>query len=224
MSGWFGTGASLRSTISVETLSAKLADSVNGQVGQYANQFAAAALSSCPRGVDEYDWSLVLASICWRESRGGSVLLPKGPGGVGDTAPRWKSSIPEYAKELSLFTGRTKVSENGVTLYEIAPPNYAGASYAGWGYGLMQIDFATWRDWLDKETWKDPLENIAKGAEILSAYYDDLPSINHTIAAYNAGVTRVKRLDTDNVDTVTTGKDYSSDVLATAKMWGAKFV
>ena len=37
----------------------------------------------------------------------------------------------------------------------------------GWGRGIMQIDYGSNAEWLNSHDWRNPAENIAKGAEIL---------------------------------------------------------
>ena len=60
--------------------------------------------------------------------------------------------------------------------------------------------------------WKDPARNIAFGARILAAYYDHSNGhLGRAIAAYNAGPAALQAKDPD---ALTTGKNYSRDILA----------
>lgn len=117
----------------------------------------------------------------------------------------------------------------------------------GHGYGLMQIDGRSFPEWTKSECWREAGEGIAKGAEVLAGKRDGLrkragqllavrdsrsgetyrfrmprfegDALNRAaIASYNCGdwagyhVSRGR-----DVDYGTTGKDYSSDVLARAE-------
>ncbi|KAG8451881.1 hypothetical protein GDO86_003905 [Hymenochirus boettgeri] len=95
----------------------------------------------------------------------------------------------------------------------------------GWGdhgnaFGLMQVDK---RFHKIRGTW-DSEEHITQGVEILismgDSIYKKFPKwspeqiLKGAIAAYNAGPGNIKGFDT--IDSRTTGKDYSSDVVARA--------
>lgn len=182
-----------------------------------APDFVNAAITSCPDDISVTDWAIVLAAICWRETKGGQAngCLPKGYNCVGDTGARWKYVVPAYATELNLWTGNTRQGSKGVQ-YEIRPPAYAGAQFAGWGYGIMQVDFVSHRDWLDSNDWASPSINIAGGAGILRDAYDStkLDNLTQAVAAYNAGVAAVA--SAEDPDDVTTGGNYASDVMSNA--------
>lgn len=158
------------------------------RLGQWASQLSMAA------GRYRLDMFL-LAAIMDRESYGGLLLKPPGPGGTGDFAPR-RGAMPPDGK--------------------------------GWGRGLMQIDFASWMDWLANNDWTDPLTNISKGAEILRSYIDQLGAEDAGICAYNAGPMRARRalerlpkdadrwarLDALDAMTARPSRNYASDVLS----------
>lgn len=94
----------------------------------------------------------LLAGICQRESNGGLVLRPPGPAGTGDFHPR-----PHGRRYAGGYTvGVTQMPEDG----------------AGWGRGLMQVDYAVHYDWVSTSKWGDPLVNIEKAAELLKGFWD----------------------------------------------------
>ena len=86
----------------------------------------------------------------------------------------------------------------------------------------MQVDDRAWPSFCaDRSRWTDPQENITFGAGILSSYYRALSeSWPPAICAYNAGPGRVGRYvimrptaTIDELDRLTTGSNYVSDVL-----------
>lgn len=121
----------------------------------------------------------------------------------------------------------------------------------GHGYGLMQADVRSFPEWISSGKWRDAREGILKGAEILmQKLADTQDSIGKrrsakssktsklswftgkdvrgvelqqvTIAAYNAGRWGHYAVSNDrDADTYTTGKDYSSDVIARAREFRA---
>jgi hypothetical protein len=129
--------------------------------------------------------ALVLAALCDRESGGGDFLSTKGPDGVGD---------------------------------------------GGHGRGLMQIDDRYHKTFIAAlgvdgvALWKRPWANILYGASLLAFNLsqfgrDYIPAI----ASYNASLDNVRNLihsadaGADRValvDTITTGHNYTKDVLA----------
>jgi soluble lytic murein transglycosylase-like protein len=66
---------------------------------------------------------------------------------------------------------------------------------------------------LADDAWKDPAINIMAGARILRVYYDLADTLEAALASYNAGP---RALSAPNPDSLTTGGDYSRDVLARA--------
>lgn len=148
----------------------------------------------------------ILAALGYRETHWGYApgYVPKGnPRGTGD-----------FGKRSSTATG--------------LPPDGLG-----WGRGLMQIDYATWKDWLNSNPWWDPYTNIKKGAEIYKtnlAYFQAKgltgnALIAAALAAYNAGPQRVYAAITAGrpPDSVTTGTNYSSSVIASAAKYLTNF-
>jgi len=202
-------------------------DSLPQRHSQFATAYVKAARKWAPVDMNYLDYSLILAAIIDRESYAGYYLKPKGPEGTGDPTPRYfrADRIPEQIDSLqdaSLYTGNTKEDADGNTLVEIRPPAWAGAQVAGWGYGLGQIDFMSFKDWLASNNWKDPIINIRKSGEIFSKNLSSLNGdVRRAIAAYNAGVGRISKVDPeDDPDRFTTGGDYSSDVIARAQSFG----
>jgi soluble lytic murein transglycosylase-like protein len=148
-------------------------------------------------GIDPF----ILAAIMERESDSGQGLTPRGPGGTGDFKPRpWKN-----------------------------PPMPADGK--GWALGLMQLDRAVHQAWADANDWAEPSVNINKGAEVLKSVIAYMiprvpPAIavRAGIAAYNAGQGRVATAIATGelLDSVTTGGNYSTDVLARAASYRAR--
>lgn len=200
----------------------KLADACDAAnmpaLSALAPSFVDAAAKWRPDDLGLYDFASILASICWRETRAGAVARPAGSAGTGDPSSRWLANPPAYATELGLLTGNSKVSTSGNTLYEVQPPAYANAQVRGWGYGLMQIDFASYRSWLDENDWTSPDVNIDKGANIFMDSYEQCETLLAAVCGYNAGPVRANRVA--NPDSVTTGKNYGSSVLSTALSLG----
>jgi hypothetical protein len=165
---------------------------------------------------------LLLVALGDRESGWGFAppYTPKGgPDGVGDRAPRRRYSPPKVAALVPLYTPNAGRDSSGRAYGTLRPPTWSNGA-TGFGLGLMQID-AEWNwDWATagvdgKPQWMDAAANIDKGAAILRGCLDAMGgNVRAALAAYNAGVTSVKRalaagLD---VDSVTTGRDYSSAV------------
>jgi hypothetical protein len=102
----------------------------------------------------------------------------------------------------------------------LTPRGPSGTGDAGHGRGLCQIDDRFHADWLANNDWRDAAVNIMFGAKLLKGYVDMLGGIPAGIAAYNAGPSRAQRIldnfgmDVSALDTITTGRDYVSDVLA----------
>ncbi len=131
----------------------------------------------------------VLAAIIWRESRGGDALTPKGPAGTGD---------------------------------------------GGHGRGLCQVDDRFHKEFVDAlidgtPAWQLPGVNIDYGASILASFLKCFHGDEAlAVAAYNAGAHAVSRAVSTlhpghprseaikAADSVTTGHDYASAVLAHA--------
>ena len=88
----------------------------------------------------------------------------------------------------------------------------------GHGRGLMQIDDRWHREFLDSNyDGLEPGANIDYGTKLLRANLDRFDGdVRAAIAAYNAGVGAVHRAlgQGKDVDRVTTGGNYSSDILA----------
>ena len=142
------------------------------------------------------DWPIV-AGLGSRESHWGLSLKPKGPEGTGDFSLRQGS-----------------ISPDGL----------------GWGKGLLQID-SYWHEFARGEQWKIPRENILYGVSLLSKNILDFRKaaitrseiqalgevdiMRSALAGYNAGMSAAKRAICAgrNIDSCTTGRNYSADVL-----------
>lgn len=99
----------------------------------------------------------------------------------------------------------------------------------GHGHGIMQIDDRSFPDFTSSGRWRVPRLNILKGAEVLSGKRQFLSRrgvagetlMRASVAAYNGGEGRVIRAITRglSVDSVTTQRNYSADVLARAAVF-----
>lgn len=111
----------------------------------------------------------------------------------------------------------------------LKPPGSGGTGDKGRGHGLAQIDIGYHKSFLvarfdsGNYLWADPTFNVLYGARLLSKNYQRTGSWPMAVAAYNAGLTRVREavvgVDMSDraalvraVDSVTTGKDYVTDV------------
>lgn len=155
----------------------------------------------------------VIAGLGSRESHWGLALKPKGPGGTGD------------------FTARHCVGRVELFRSDIHPPDSKG-----YGRGLFQIDF-DWHEFARSGNWQDPRENIFYGCKVLADSintikrrcttidgsiaikgFDPGMILRYGLAAYNAGPLAVLTVirEGKEIDSCTTGKDYSADVLSRA--------
>ena len=146
----------------------------------------------------------VLAGLGSRESGWGTLLRPQNdPAGTGDFNARKPNRTTRRLRKGSL------------------PPDGLG-----FGRGLMQIDWDA-HPFARTGNWQDPAANISYAAQVLtdSIFYikthttltgNDL--LRAGLAGYNAGAGNVvsawRRHHT--VDSVTTGRNYSTDVLSRA--------
>jgi hypothetical protein len=149
----------------------------------------------------------VLVAIGSRESNWGTSrqLRPQSPAGTGDWKPR--RAHPPLRPDTM-------------------PPDGLG-----YGRGLMQVDWDA-HEFARSGAWRDPEANIGYGAHVLAQCTAALSEafegrlsrealLTAAIAAYNAGAGNVKKALKANadVDSVTTGGDYSRDVLARAEVF-----
>ncbi|MEB3302514.1 MAG: peptidoglycan-binding protein [Cyanobacteriota bacterium] len=136
--------------------------------------------------------------------------------------PFIKAAAAEFNLQPSLLGGvGSRESFWGLILN---PPGPAGTGDNGHGRGLMQIDDGAFPTWIATGEWKDPARNILFGAKVLADnrrfFEAKIPGsgsllIRATVASYNAGpgnVIESIRAGRD-VDSRTTGGDYSRDVL-----------
>ena len=101
----------------------------------------------------------------------------------------------------------------------------------GHGRGLMQIDDRSHGDWIRGHNWKDPATNVEYGADVWLDNYnyftdhmdlvdsDYMKLIWAATAAYNCGAGNVNKALSSgaDVDSRTTGRNYSADVRARMK-------
>ena len=100
----------------------------------------------------------------------------------------------------------------------------------GHGRGLMQIDdrYPPHAQWLKaNRDGLDPHTNIGYGAALLAENLASFDGIEHAaLAAYNAGPAAVRRALARGADpdSVTTGRDYSADVLRRARSFAEQLL
>lgn len=139
----------------------------------------------------------VICGIGSRESHWGLALKPSGPSGRGDFARRRPK-------------GDRKTAE---------PPDGPG-----YGRGLMQIDYDS-HEFARGKKWPIPRENIMYGGKVLNdarAYLRGRVELSTEqmlraiLASYNGGAGAALRAlkAGKDVDSITTGNDYSRDVLS----------
>jgi hypothetical protein len=105
------------------------------------------------------------------------------------------------------------------------------------GYGLMQVDIGSFPDWVKSGAWHDPLQSIAKGAQVLAdkvnqvkigqgqglsidgfkfvgrRFETDDQLFQVAVACYNCGLWGYYAFSkSEPIDSYTTGKNYSTDV------------
>jgi hypothetical protein len=114
-------------------------------------------------------------------------------------------------------------------------PGYLPHGPCGWadnhnGYGLFQIDKRYHPDFVASEDAKDPAKQMTYACKLLQnnrkILESSMPYLREEIidravfALYNASFTRVKRaiINNQDVDSVTTGKDYSKYIFDLAEM------
>lgn len=98
----------------------------------------------------------------------------------------------------------------------LTPPGPSGTGDGGHGRGLMQVDDRAHATWVHTHQWQDPATNIDMGARILAGCIAEFPrALSSAVAAYNCGAGNVRRalLEGLSVDHLTTGRNYSADVL-----------
>jgi soluble lytic murein transglycosylase-like protein len=145
--------------------------------------------------------------------------------------PLIEDAARDFGFQPSLIAGLGSRESNWGLI--LSPPGSTGKGDRGHGHGLMQIDDGTFRTWIATGKWKDAKENIRKGCEILAdnrRFFEGMLGasgsllVRATVAAYNAGPGNVKSAIRNgrDVDSVTTGRDYSKDVLNRAG-WYQKF-
>ena len=148
---------------------------------------------------------------------------------------RWSQEIESACEQcggLDPFILAAIIDRESLGGDALSPPGPAGTGDNGHGRGLCQIDDRAFADWCNQlepdgtPTWQVPAKNIAKGAEVLHAALQALGfDYVAAIAAYNCGVHRVqdrlaflpltgKSARVAALDSLTTGGNYLSDVLA----------
>ncbi|SRR6266849_3422958 len=174
----------------------------------------------------------VLTAIGWRETRWGTSpdLDVQGPSGTGDFTARtghWLNTPRVQTVDGPEFLpiGWSSPKDN---FGDPLPGPYAIPDDGrGWGRGLMQIDFQR----AETINWEDPLTNVREAAKVLaekrayiSSHVADLTPDElerATVAAYNHGEggSVNNLLAGRDVDSGTTGGNYSADVLSNAGRW-----
>ncbi len=115
----------------------------------------------------------------------------------------------------------------------LTPHGPAGVGDHGHGRGLMQIDDRWHKEFISSGKWSDPAKNIDYGVALVKANVDSLIkkypgetdlALQRALAAYNCGLGNLFESIAygEDVDSRTTGQNYSADVLARAQFFAAK--
>jgi hypothetical protein len=97
----------------------------------------------------------------------------------------------------------------------LSPPSSGGVGDGGHGRGLMQID-DRYHQFARTGAWADAAANILYGAALLRSLYGQTSGdVQRAVAAYNAKAALTAQVP----DSVTTGRNYATDVLARASGW-----
>lgn len=212
----------------------------------YAPEIAAATVklvveADGPQVVTPRQFLWVKGAVIWRETRAGNAqgMVPRGPAGSGDwtarAGPKW-CAIPNGKLITSLAdlpqgwnAARTKVMVDGKPTYPLHSfPWVIPVDEKGWGRGLGQGDAAS--NWPFIQRVGDdgvPLWQVA-GPSILWTAGILLGHLNHFPGNFGAGVAAYNNGDgseefalahSEGVDGLTTGGNYSHEVLTNAAAW-----
>ena len=125
--------------------------------------------------------------------------------------PHFQQASGRYNIPVALLLAiASRESNMGLNLDE----NWAGDN--GNGIGIMQIDRRYHAEFTDRHAGSDHPANITYGAHFLSGLIRKFDGeLTPAVAAYNAGAARVRSAVSSGLhpDAVTTGRNYSSDVL-----------
>ena len=125
--------------------------------------------------------------------------------------PHFRQASQRYNIPVALLLAiASRESNMGLSLDE----NWAGDN--GNGIGIMQIDRRYHPEFTGRHAGSDHQANIDYGAQFLSELIRQFDGeLTSAVAAYNAGASRVRSARAAGLspDAVTTGRDYSSDVL-----------
>lgn len=219
-------------TVDVQTALAALV-AIPYRSRKWSQTVARIAVDTAPSGVDPVTWGQVLLGKLDRESWGGDALRPTGAAGTGDWTARTLDRLRRVAPALE---SQVRISAD-VPAGWITPKNTDGSVVPGpyvipgdglgWGRGLAQLDWMS-QPFARTGPWQDAETNLRQGAAFLAGLYKTLTPwlatnvpagtvspMRVAVAAYNAGPSAVKAavLAGRDPDTVTTGRDYSIDVL-----------
>lgn len=164
----------------------------------------------------------ILAAVIAKESDFGATLRNE----CGD----WVVRDKRFAglKGMRTIEKRDEIPE-GWAITEASGPWSIPEDGLGWKRGLMQIDWGSYRQWLEASNWRNPMINIAFGASRLMQAMEvfakqGIHDPRYGIAAYDAGVAHVLMSMRPNTpsydpDIVTTGRDYSAKVIELANTY-----
>jgi hypothetical protein len=106
--GGFALWRYFRRRAMTRDLTARLVAGLDTYGQLYAAELAAAAVATCPGGVDLDRWAFTFAGVISRESNFGAFLSPRGPNGLGDYGhghglgqvdDRWNDDEPEWSQK-----------------------------------------------------------------------------------------------------------------------------
>lgn len=138
--------------------------------------------------------------------------------GTGD--PKDYPKILDAIEEIAEKKGFPPEILCGIIHRETRWDNKVGDN--GNGFGVMQVDRRSHSKWLRHNNWRDIPANIEYSLSEIQDYYGKYKNISRALASYNAGPSRVTRAikSGKSPDSPTTGKNYSKDILETAKKLG----
>ena len=132
---------------------------------------------------------------------------------------QWRHQLEDVSNQTGMDTNLLAAIMDRESLCgdALTPKGPQGTGDHGFGCGLMQIDRRFHPIFCEfVSQWGDPYQNILYGASLLRGYIRKLGSQERGVCAYNAGPTKVSNSGftaVADLDTLTTGKNYVSDVL-----------
>jgi hypothetical protein len=182
-----------KKSATVSDLEGTLLDTLPSRLAQWSRELAIAGEASCPPTVDLTHWTVAFAFVIDHESAGGNTLRPRGAQGLGDFG---------HGHGLGQVDDR---------------PAHDGAGDFERQLSAKRLAHIASGDW------EDPEKHLTFCAvEVLRGAWEQFPDLDGdarlaaAVASYNSGVDNVTALLEAglDVDGHTTGRNYSSQILA----------